>query len=49
MKNHPYEVPEVIGMPITVGSKKYVDWVIESTKTAGAESSSATETENKSK
>jgi periplasmic divalent cation tolerance protein len=30
--HHPYEVPEVIGMPIVSGSKKYMNWVIESTK-----------------
>lgn len=24
---HPYEVPEVIAFPITVGNKNYLDWV----------------------
>ncbi len=27
---HPYEVPEVIGLPITGGSEKYIDWIIQS-------------------
>lgn len=25
---HPYEVPEVIAMPITAGSPKYIDWLL---------------------
>ncbi len=24
---HPYEVPEVIGYPVTIGNKNYLDWV----------------------
>jgi periplasmic divalent cation tolerance protein len=27
---HPYEVPEVIGLPIEGGSERYIDWVIQS-------------------
>lgn len=27
---HPHDVPEVIGMPVVVGSKAYLDWVEES-------------------
>ena len=27
---HPYEVPEVIGLPIAGGSEKYIDWIIQS-------------------
>lgn len=30
-KNHSYDTPEVIAMPIIGGAKKYVDWVVEST------------------
>ena len=26
-KNHPYEVPEIICLPITTGSKAYLDWI----------------------
>ena len=26
---HPYEVPEVIGLPIEGGSEKYIDWIIQ--------------------
>lgn len=29
--NHPYEVPEVIAVPITEGSKEYIQWLKEST------------------
>jgi periplasmic divalent cation tolerance protein len=28
---HPYEVPEVIAVPIEEGSKAYLDWVVENT------------------
>lgn len=24
---HPYEVPEVVGLPVTAGSAPYLDWV----------------------
>ena len=26
---HPYEVPEIIGMPLTVGNREYFEWVDE--------------------
>ncbi|WP_293446528.1 divalent-cation tolerance protein CutA [Persephonella sp.] len=26
-ENHPYTVPEIIGMPIIKGSKEYLDWI----------------------
>ena len=26
---HPYEVPEVLGLPIVGGSEKYIDWIIQ--------------------
>ena len=31
-KAHPYEVPEVIGVPIVAGSKAYLDWIKAETK-----------------
>ena len=31
-KNHSYEVPEIIGLPICVGSQSYLDWIDESVK-----------------
>jgi len=27
LQNHPYEVPEIICLPITRGSKTYLDWI----------------------
>ncbi|MDD5226368.1 MAG: divalent-cation tolerance protein CutA [Candidatus Omnitrophica bacterium] len=27
LKNHPYEVPEIICLPITRGSQSYLDWI----------------------
>ena len=27
LKNHPYEVPEIICLPVTRGSKSYLDWI----------------------
>ena len=29
---HPYEVPEVIALPITTGSEKYLHWINASTR-----------------
>jgi periplasmic divalent cation tolerance protein len=29
---HPYEVPEIIALPILMGSKSYLDWIEESTQ-----------------
>lgn len=29
---HPYDVPEVIALPINMGSRKYLDWIDDSTK-----------------
>jgi periplasmic divalent cation tolerance protein len=26
-KNHPYEVPEIVQVPIEAGLKKYLDWI----------------------
>lgn len=31
-KIHPYEVPEIIALPIILGSEEYLDWIAESTK-----------------
>ena len=28
---HPYKVPEIIALPILMGSKSYLDWIDEST------------------
>jgi periplasmic divalent cation tolerance protein len=28
---HPYELPEVIAVPVVAGSKQYLDWVLENT------------------
>ena len=30
--HHPYEVPEIILLPITTGSEKYLSWIKEETK-----------------
>jgi periplasmic divalent cation tolerance protein len=27
LENHPYEVPEIICLPITQGSRSYLDWI----------------------
>ena len=27
LKNHPYEVPEIVCLPMTRGSKTYLDWI----------------------
>jgi periplasmic divalent cation tolerance protein len=29
---HPYEVPEIVAVPITAGSSEYLKWLTESTK-----------------
>lgn len=29
---HPYDVPEIIVLPIIKGSQKYLDWITEETK-----------------
>jgi len=31
LENHPYEVPEMVCLPITKGSKSYLDWLVQST------------------
>jgi periplasmic divalent cation tolerance protein len=31
-ENHPYDTPEVIGVPVFGGSKDYINWVLENTK-----------------
>ena len=25
--DHPYELPELVSLPVTAGSKKYLDWI----------------------
>lgn len=27
LQHHPYEVPEIICLPVTLGSKAYLDWI----------------------
>jgi periplasmic divalent cation tolerance protein len=34
-ENHPYQVPEIIALPITEGSGDYLDWIRESTEKPG--------------
>jgi periplasmic divalent cation tolerance protein len=29
---HPYEVPEIIALPVVMGSRSYLDWIEESTQ-----------------
>ena len=29
IENHPYDVPEVVAVPITLGSEKYLRWIDE--------------------
>lgn len=29
-KVHPYDVPEIVALPIEKGNKKYLDWILES-------------------
>ncbi len=31
-KNHPYDVPEIIGLPVQKASLAYADWLIAVTK-----------------
>ena len=30
--NHPYELPEIIGLPVDHGLQRYLDWVTETTR-----------------
>jgi periplasmic divalent cation tolerance protein len=30
LRSHPYEVPEIVALPISAGSAAYLDWVIDS-------------------
>jgi len=32
LKRHPYELPEIIGIDITKGSQKYLDWISENVR-----------------
>jgi periplasmic divalent cation tolerance protein len=29
VKNHPYDVPEIIALPVVFGRKAYLDWLAE--------------------
>ncbi len=31
--NHPYELPEILAVPVTAGLQGYLDWVAEETRT----------------
>lgn len=31
LKNHPYDVPEIVCLPITKGSKRYLNWIVKET------------------
>ncbi len=31
-ENHPYDVPEIIALPIVAGAKSYLDWLEEQTR-----------------
>ena len=33
-KIHPYDVPEIVALPITSGSKNYLDWITAVTQSA---------------
>lgn len=37
---HPYELPEVLAVPITAGLAGYVEWIIDSVSPAGEDSGS---------
>ncbi|MGB1108763.1 MAG: divalent-cation tolerance protein CutA [Gammaproteobacteria bacterium] len=32
LESHPYELPEIIAVPVTSGLPGYIDWVVRSTK-----------------
>jgi len=32
MRSHPYEVPEIIALPLSAGSAAYVRWVIDNSR-----------------
>lgn len=32
-EQHPYDVPEVVALDVTAGSRSYLDWVLASTQT----------------
>lgn len=32
LKKHPYETPEVLALPLTEGTQKYLDWIAEALK-----------------
>jgi len=33
-ENHPYEVPEILALPVLTGSREYLDWIEEETSDA---------------
>lgn len=32
LENHPYDTPEFVVLPITLGNRKYLDWILGSVK-----------------
>lgn len=36
-KLHPYELPEIIAVPVTTGLPGYLQWIMEETRTTAAE------------
>jgi periplasmic divalent cation tolerance protein len=32
LKNHPYDTPEFLALPVGSGNKKYLDWILESVR-----------------
>lgn len=32
LENHPYDTPEFIVLPIALGNKKYLDWILDSVR-----------------
>jgi len=36
-QNHPYELPEIIAVPLTRGEKKYLQWLADATKNKAEE------------
>ena len=35
-QSHPYELPEIIAIPVTGGLPAYLDWVVQETRESGA-------------
>jgi periplasmic divalent cation tolerance protein len=33
-ENHPYDVPEILALPVTAGNQSYLEWIMSETKKA---------------